>query len=302
MTTNLPKLKELAQAAQQNQYDPVALNDYGMAVPPATVLELIAEIERHRQVNAEGCKPDSSILLSGLPGARATSCRSLDTAEDCKPDLFNAPFFYALAGPDGKPHYDDFCVADNPADLECHEEGITIVPLFTHPAHQNEAALREDIERGNRIQLAMALHLSAIAQSLGIPPEEQQGGAAESIVAIQKLQSQLAAIKAASSPAAQDAGLSDVLPSAAIEGDQLVIRITTECLLHAVTCSSQWPVNEAGLPISINDGPLLIKEIIDELQREDEQGTNSMHRMLDEAALAALDNGSEAVDYDEVRP
>lgn len=87
MTTNLPKLKELAQAAQQNQYDPVALNDYGMAAPPATVLELIAEIERHRQVNAEGCKPDSSILLSGLPCAGATSCRSLDTAEGCKPDL-----------------------------------------------------------------------------------------------------------------------------------------------------------------------------------------------------------------------
>lgn len=97
------------------------------------------------------------------------------------------------------------------------------------------------------------------------------------------------------------AGLTDVLPTAAVEGDQLVIRITTECLMHAVTCFSQWPANEAGEPIRINNRPLPVQEIIHELQREDEQGTNPMHRMLDEAALAALNNGSEAVDYDEVQ-
>ena len=33
-----------------------------MAVPPAVVLELVAEIERHRLVEAEGCKPDLNIL------------------------------------------------------------------------------------------------------------------------------------------------------------------------------------------------------------------------------------------------
>lgn len=58
MTIDLIKLKALAAAAAANQYDLVALNEYGTAVPPATVLGLIAEIERHRQVNAEGCKPD----------------------------------------------------------------------------------------------------------------------------------------------------------------------------------------------------------------------------------------------------
>lgn len=101
---------------------------------------------------------------------------------------------------------------------------------------------------------------------------------------------------------AQPAELSDVLPTVAIEGDQLVIRITTECLLHAVTCSSEWPTDEAGSPISITNGQLLVQEVIHELQREDEQGTNPMHRMLDEAAMAALNNGSQAVDYDEVHP
>ncbi|MGB9088140.1 MAG: hypothetical protein WCC29_00960 [Pseudomonas farsensis] len=87
MTIDLNKLKALATATAANQYDAVALNDYGMAVPPATVLDLITEIERHRRVNAEGCKPDNSIQRSCLPCAGATSCRSLDKAEGCKPEL-----------------------------------------------------------------------------------------------------------------------------------------------------------------------------------------------------------------------
>lgn len=97
---------------------------------------------------------------------------------------------------------------------------------------------------------------------------------------------------------AQTAMLIDALPSVAIEGDQLVIRITTECLLHAVTCSPEWPIDYKGAPISIQNGTLLIQEIIHELQREDEQGANQMHRMLDQAAQDAINNGSEAVSYD----
>lgn len=96
----------------------------------------------------------------------------------------------------------------------------------------------------------------------------------------------------------QTANLTDALPSVAIEGDQLVIRITTECLLHAITCAPEWPVDYTGEPISVQNGPLLLQEIIHELQREDEQGTNQMHRMLDQAAQDAINNGSEAVSYD----
>lgn len=97
---------------------------------------------------------------------------------------------------------------------------------------------------------------------------------------------------------AQTAKLTDALPSVTIEGDQLVIRITTECLLHAVTCAPEWPIDYTGTPISIQNGTLLIQEMIHELQREDEQGTNQMHRLLDQAALDAINNGSEAVSYD----
>lgn len=97
---------------------------------------------------------------------------------------------------------------------------------------------------------------------------------------------------------AKSAELFDALPTVAVEGDQLVIRITTECLLHAVACAPEWPVDYRGDPISIQNGTLLIQEIIHELQREDEQGTNQMHRLLDQAALDAINNGSEAVSYD----
>ncbi|MBP2081634.1 MULTISPECIES: hypothetical protein [Pseudomonas] len=62
---------------------------YRIMVPPTDVLELIAEIERHRQVNAEGCKPDSNTLLCGVPCTNATPCRSLDKAEGDMPDLIN---------------------------------------------------------------------------------------------------------------------------------------------------------------------------------------------------------------------
>ncbi|MFT0865954.1 hypothetical protein [Pseudomonas sp. CAM1A] len=96
MTIDLTNLKALATAAAANQYDAVALNDYGTAVPPATVLSWIADIERHRLMNAEGCKPDSNILLSGLPCAGAASFRSLDKAEGFKPDLNTRPRAQAI--------------------------------------------------------------------------------------------------------------------------------------------------------------------------------------------------------------
>lgn len=92
MTIDITKLKALATAAAANQYDAVALNDYGTALPPVMVLGLIAEIERHRLINAEGCKPDSNILLGGLPCTGFAPFRSLNKAEGCKPDLNPHPF------------------------------------------------------------------------------------------------------------------------------------------------------------------------------------------------------------------
>ncbi|HBO2969451.1 TPA: hypothetical protein NH770_005109 [Pseudomonas aeruginosa] len=52
-------------------------------------------------------------------------------------------------------------------------------------------ALREEVTRGNRIICAMALDLAAVGEALGIPAEQQEGGAGEIIEAIQALQEEL---------------------------------------------------------------------------------------------------------------
>lgn len=47
--------------------------------------------QSYREANAEAYKPESSILLAGLPRAGAAPRRSLDEAEGCKPDYKTHP-------------------------------------------------------------------------------------------------------------------------------------------------------------------------------------------------------------------
>jgi len=75
MNVDLSETKALATLAKRDPYDHVAANDYGMAMPPAVTLELIAEIERQRLMNAEGCKPDLILLPPTLPSFVASSIR-----------------------------------------------------------------------------------------------------------------------------------------------------------------------------------------------------------------------------------
>ncbi|MFG3926445.1 hypothetical protein ACGEMM_17780 [Pseudomonas aeruginosa] len=56
--------------------------------------------------------------------------------------------------------------------------------------------LREEVARGNRIALAMALDIAAVGVALGIPGEQQEGGTGEFIEAIQSLQKELEALRA----------------------------------------------------------------------------------------------------------
>ncbi|MFG8317758.1 hypothetical protein ACEOPL_26550 [Pseudomonas aeruginosa] len=57
-------------------------------------------------------------------------------------------------------------------------------------------ALREEVERGNRITVAMALDISAVGEALGIPGEEQEGGTGEFIDLIHELQKEVEALRA----------------------------------------------------------------------------------------------------------
>ncbi|HHM6284428.1 TPA: hypothetical protein ACRM20_005270 [Pseudomonas aeruginosa] len=56
-------------------------------------------------------------------------------------------------------------------------------------------ALREEVERDNRITVAMALDISAVGEALGIPGEEQEGGTGEFIDLIRELQKEVAALR-----------------------------------------------------------------------------------------------------------
>ncbi|MFT2180814.1 hypothetical protein [Pseudomonas aeruginosa] len=57
-------------------------------------------------------------------------------------------------------------------------------------------ALREEVARGNRITLAMALDIAAVGVALGILGEQQEGGTGEFIEAIQNLQKELESLRA----------------------------------------------------------------------------------------------------------
>ncbi|HBO6998519.1 TPA: hypothetical protein L4917_004767 [Pseudomonas aeruginosa] len=80
----------------------------------------------------------------------------------------------------------------------CHEAlNIRCVREADYDALAAEAqALREEVARGNRIALAMALDIAAVGVALGIPGEQQEGGTGEFIEAIQSLQKELEALRA----------------------------------------------------------------------------------------------------------
>lgn len=86
-------------------------------------------------------------------------------------------------------------------------------------------------------------------------------------------------------------------PSVMVDGDELVIRIGTDALLHAVTMSDHWPVDYKGESLAtITDRALFVQEIADELQRGNEQGATPVHLLFDEAAEAAMEAGTLAVE------
>lgn len=108
------------------------------------------ECQRHRPINAEGCKPDLN-----TPPPQMVSRMEAALAEFLRGKMQRLRNIHTLAFEAGWNARDAALQAELPQDV---------------------AALREDIERGNRIQLAMAQELSIIAQAIGFEPEEQPGG------------------------------------------------------------------------------------------------------------------------------
>ena len=76
-----------------------------------------------------------------------------------------------------------------------------------------------------------------------------------------------------------------------IEKDELVIRIGGGIIAHAVTHSDYWPEG-----YKIADKKLFLTELVDQLLREDEDGTTAVHVMLDKASLELIESGAQSID------
>ncbi|MFW3598744.1 hypothetical protein ACN9S2_20055 [Pseudomonas aeruginosa] len=79
---------------------------------------------------------------------------------------------------------------------EFHDSGEYVATSDYDALAAEAQALREEVERGNRITVAMALDISAVGEALGIPGEEQEGGTGEFIDLIRELQKEVEALRA----------------------------------------------------------------------------------------------------------
>lgn len=81
------KLKALAEAAKNDCGDYVALNDYGMAVPPTVVLELIADLERNQRMLLAACMDMGAIGSALNADMNSDGEELLSMVVDLKADL-----------------------------------------------------------------------------------------------------------------------------------------------------------------------------------------------------------------------
>lgn len=80
---------------------------------------------------------------------------------------------------------------------------------------------------------------------------------------------------------------------------RLVISIGVETLRHAIALSPYMLNFENPGEPKIIDVDVFAEDLLDELEREEEDGTTLIHRALDKAAERAIENGSEGVAFDD---
>lgn len=82
-----------------------------------------------------------------------------------------------------------------------------------------------------------------------------------------------------------------------IEGDAIVIRIPLENLPAIV--EGAWMAGGINTRLKITDLRAFAKELCDEINREEEDGTTPFHRMVDAATEAVSESGGEGVEAHE---
>lgn len=81
--------------------------------------------------------------------------------------------------------------------------------------------------------------------------------------------------------------------------DKLVISIGISTLLHAITFREDLFPDEETPKIKIVDENIFAKDVLFELQNEEEDGTTLVHKMFDEAGTNAMEQGSEGIEIHE---
>ncbi len=87
------------------------------------------------------------------------------------------------------------------------------------------------------------------------------------------------------------------MSDAAIENGAIVIRVSLAALPQVV--EGAWALHALDKRWKLTDVPTFAKELVHELNREDEQGTTMIHRMFDTAINEALEQGAEGIEEHE---
>lgn len=102
-----------------------------------------------------------------------------------RPDMRGQPLMYGVDGPEGVSDYDSWGFTRKAAEYIAAASPATIL------------ALLEEIERGERLFAATCSAIGAVGEALGIPGDEQEGGACELVEAIDLLKDENEALRSA---------------------------------------------------------------------------------------------------------
>ena len=83
---------------------------------------------------------------------------------------------------------------------------------------------------------------------------------------------------------------------AVIENGELRISIGVDTLCFAVETGRGYGLGD----ITITDKQVFIQDILNEINREAEDGSTMVHQMLDKATSDAIENGAQGAEYSEL--
>jgi hypothetical protein len=89
--------------------------------------------------------------------------------------------------------------------------------------------------------------------------------------------------------------LGDLPLKAIIKNDQLQISVGVNILCFAAETGRAYGLGD----IRITNRQVFLKEVLNEINAESEDGSTMLHHMLDQAVSNAIENGAMGVEYEE---